>query len=272
MLLYEDTALCDGETGEIVDEETVDWDTQDRPGAVPCEGLRHAETVTETTVFAPEYYCLDYLAAGLTPEEWFARRAGMIDTDTGDAVDLDDEAREAARQQAESQRAEADKRERRKVLALNKLGDAAMLVRREFLTKLLVRKTPPKGAAIFTARVLARDSHLLSDHNALDTTAALLGLDSREAVAKLVSELPPTGDGRAQVITLALVLGALENRTPKDAWRTSTPSWNHHVGSDHYLGWLADNDYPLAAIEEVITKAKTADEVYEKYLADAGKE
>ncbi len=38
---------------------------------------------------------------------------------------------------------------------------------------------------------------------------------------KLVAELETSGDGRAQVITLALVLGALEARTPKDAWRSS---------------------------------------------------
>jgi ParB family transcriptional regulator, chromosome partitioning protein len=59
---------------------------------------------------------------------------------------------------------------------------------------------------------LARDSYLLTTHNGLDTTAELLGLDSAEAVAKLAADLPATGDGRAQVITLALVLGALESR------------------------------------------------------------
>ena len=106
----------------------------------------------------------------------------------------------------------------------------------------------------------------------MDTSAALLGLESAEAVTKLVSDLPATGDGRAQVLTLALVLGALESRTPKDAWRNSTPSWNHHVGSAEYLGWLADNDYPLAAVEEVITAAKTSEGVYEQYLADSVKE
>ena len=146
----------------------------------------------------------------------------MVDTDTGEAVDLDDEAREAARQQAATERAEAEKRERRKVLALNKLGDAALSVRREFVKKLLARKTPPKGAAMFVADCLARDSYLLTNHNALDTTAELLGVDSGQAVAKLVADLPANGDGRAQVITLALVLGALESRTPKDAWRNST--------------------------------------------------
>ncbi|HUO36932.1 MAG TPA: hypothetical protein VMU34_03395 [Mycobacterium sp.] len=45
----------------------------------------------------------------------FARRVGLVDPSTGEAVDLDDE----ARQQADAERAEADKRERRKVLALN---------------------------------------------------------------------------------------------------------------------------------------------------------
>jgi hypothetical protein len=57
------------------------------------------------------------------------RNAGMVDIDTDATVNLDDEAREAARQKAQAERAEAEKRERRKVLALNKLGDAAMGMR-----------------------------------------------------------------------------------------------------------------------------------------------
>jgi ParB family chromosome partitioning protein len=100
----------------------------------------------------------------------------------------------------------------------------------------------------------------------------LLGVDSAQAVAKLAADLPANGDGRAQVITLALVLGALESRTPKDAWRNATPSWSHHGSSADYLRWLAANDYPLAAVEEVITEAKDAESVYAQYLADAVKE
>ena len=256
VLLYEDTALCDVQTGELVDEDAVDWNTDDQPDATPAEGLRHTNTVTETTVFAPEYFCLDYRAAALTPDTWFARNAGMIDIDTDTTVDLDDEAREAARQKAQAERAEAEKRERRKILALNKLGDAAMGVRREFLKKLLARKKPPKGAAMFIVGCLARDSYLLTTHNGLDTTAELLGVDSTAAVAKLVADLPANGDGRAQVITLALVLGALESRTPKDAWRNATPSWSHHASSGDYLRWLAANDCPLASVDEVITEAR----------------
>lgn len=215
VLLVEDTAWCDVETGEVIDEESVDWETEDQPDATPAEGMRHANTVTEAQVFTPDYYCLDYRAAGLTPQSWFARQAGLVDTDTGEAVDLDDEAREAARQQAAIERAETEKRERRKVLALNKLGDAALGVRRDFVKKLLARKTPPKGAGLFVADCLARDSALLTNNNALDTTAELLGLDSGQAVAKLVAELPANGDARAQVITLGLILGALESRTPR---------------------------------------------------------
>lgn len=273
VLLYEDTALCDVRTGEIVEEDSVDWEnTEGQPDTEPAEGLRHAKTVSETTVFAPEYYCLDYRAAGLTPEDFFAHRAGMINTDTGETVELDDEARQAARQQAEAKRAEAERRERRKVLALNRLGDAALGVRREFVKKLLARKTTPKGAALFVASSLARESYLLTNPEALDTSAELLGVDSGQAVAQLVADLPANGDGRAQAITLALVLGALESRTPKNAWRDGLNGWGHRVSSGDYLRWLAEQDYPLAPIEEVVTKDKTADEVYEKYLADAGKE
>jgi ParB family chromosome partitioning protein len=63
-------------------------------------------------------------------------------------------------------------------------------------------------------------------------------------------------------------LGALESRTPKDAWRNATPGWDPYVGSAEYLHWLAGNDYPLAAIEEVINGAKNADYVYDQYLAE----
>jgi ParB family transcriptional regulator, chromosome partitioning protein len=100
VLLYEDTGLRDAQTGELVEQDAVDWDTEDQPDATPAEGLRHAATVTEATVFVPEYFCLDYRGAGLTPQARFARNAGMVDTGTGHIADLDAEASEAARQHA----------------------------------------------------------------------------------------------------------------------------------------------------------------------------
>lgn len=73
-------------------------------------------------------------------------------------------------------------------------------------------KTAPKGAAIFVADCLARDGYLLTNHNAADTIADLLGFDGAQSVTKVGATLSAGGDARAQVITLALVLGALEAR------------------------------------------------------------
>jgi len=273
VLLFESECWADVETGAVVNEDEVDWDTHEDPEATPAAGLRHASTVTETMVFTPQYFCLDYRAVGLTPDAWFARQTGLVESDNaaGSAVDLDHEAREAERQRIAAERAEAEKRERRMVLALNKLGAAAQAVRRDFVKKMLARKTAPKGAAIFVADCLARDSYLLTGHNAPETTAELLGLDSAQAVSKVAATLSGTADARAQVITLGLVLSALESRTLKDSWRNpSVPNhWSHHVTCADYLKWLTANGYTLAPVEEVIAGDKTADEVYDAHLAES---
>jgi len=60
-----------------------------------------------------------------------------------------DQAAEEARKQAESE-------ERRRVLRLNREWKSAEVVRRNFLTQLLTRKTPPKGASMFVAGMIAR--------------------------------------------------------------------------------------------------------------------
>jgi len=74
-------------------------------------------------------------------------------------------------------------------------------------------RTSPKGAAIFVATCLTREPSLINDYHAAGVTAEVLGIASSSELAKVAQELPPTGDGRAQVITLAVVLGALEART-----------------------------------------------------------
>jgi ParB family chromosome partitioning protein len=127
--LTEDYAYFDRETGEPVDDDTVDDDTRDDESLEPEEGLRHYNTVEERTVFVPEWYCLDYQGAGLTPAPSLRSRGGT--PSAGGATEDDPEAE--ARQQ------EAERRERRKLLALNRLGDAAAVVRREYVTKLLAR-------------------------------------------------------------------------------------------------------------------------------------
>jgi ParB family transcriptional regulator, chromosome partitioning protein len=158
------------------------------------------------------------------------------------------------------------------VIALNRLGDAALHVRRDFVSKLLTRKTSPKGAAIFVATCLTREPALINDYHAAGVTAEVLGIASSGEVAKLTQELPPTGDGRAQVITLGVVLGALEARTPKDAWRCYGGGGGYggsSVRSSEYLAFLVANGYQLAEVERVIVGERNSDEVYDGTLSAA---
>ena len=85
------------------------------------------------------------------------------------------------------------------------------------------------------------------------------------------------------MIALALVLGSLEARTGKDAWRNPAPVrepggddriyYGHRgVTSGDYLRLLAANGYTLSAVEEVVIGTRTSDQVYDEYLAETGKE
>jgi ParB family transcriptional regulator, chromosome partitioning protein len=131
-------------------------------------------------------------------------------------------------------------------------------------------KTPPKGAAIFVATCLTREPALINDYHAAAVTTDLLGIESNSTPAKLVTDLPPTGDGRAQVITLGVVLGALESRTPKDAWRAGGISgYAQSVRSGEYLAFLVANGYQLAEVERVIVGERTGDDVYDETLSAA---
>lgn len=270
VMLYEVDGYADAETGEIVDEDAIDWTTRGDDEATPEEGLRHVNSVVQTTFYSPDWYCLDYQAAGLQLGHQVSARGAQDTTTVQDEADVTDADAQQAREEAaaaEAQRAAELRRERRKVIALNRMAEAAAHVRQEFVTKLLTRKTPPKGAAIFVADCLVRDPGLIKEFHGATQTAKLLGADSTAAVKKLVSELAPTADGRAQVVTLGLVLGALEARTPKDSWR--------YRGYDavkpvDYLRFLAVNSYELTPVEEVIVGERTADEVYDDSLqADA---
>lgn len=261
--LYEEEGYADRETGDLVDEATIDWDTENDSDAEPNEGMRHVDSVVEKTVFVPDWFCLDYAGVGLDLTPSLKRRPGTV----GGGAD-DDGDDEAARERAEAEQAQAAKRERSKVIALNKLGNAAQVVRREFVKdKLLSRKTPLKGAAMFVAQCLTRDQRLLEEYRGSAVAAELLGVADTPAVKKLIADLGNSGDGRAQVIILGLVLGALEARTPKDAWRSgSAGGVGYHVGAADYLTWLALNGYRLSPIEDVITGARRADDVYEDNL------
>ncbi|BBY46613.1 hypothetical protein MARA_00430 (plasmid) [Mycolicibacterium arabiense] len=254
VVLESEDVYLDVTTGESVNEHDIDFDTADDPTLEPAEGYRHARTVTETTVWSPEFYCCNPRVAEITMPDWAARQYGFDADRLADASDPDGAAeRERARQ------AEADKEraERRKLIALNKLGEAAATVRREWVRdKLLSRKTAPKGAALYLAEVIVTRADLFNDYHGQKLAPELLGLPDNETAKMAVAKLPATGDGRALVILLGMVLATTEARTAKDAWRAPQDI------TKTYLRFLEDNGYPLSDIEQVILGKRKAETVY----------
>ena len=81
---------------------------------------------------------------------------------------------------------------------------------------MLARKTPPKNAAAWVTATLATDPQLLGKYHAGDHLGDLLGLTGftpGKAVAELADK---SSEARAHVLTLALVIAAMEGRMVKD--------------------------------------------------------
>lgn len=244
--LDEQPAYIDTRSDETVDEYDIDWDVEGDDGsAEAAEGLIHPRFIKETTSFEPLFYCVDPETAQVgTYAEVHGSGSG------GGAASIGQESPAAK---------EAARRERRKVVLLNKLGLAAEEVRRAWIKdKLLSRKTAPKGSAIWLATNLAQYPDLVTNHRAEQVTRELLGLPEATRLSAAAAELPPTGDGRAVVMLLGMVLAAMETETPKDAWRHSG-----RVSAD-YLRFLADHGYALSEVEKVVTGELTGDQLYDQ--------
>lgn len=220
-------------------------------------------------MWVADWYCTDYPAAGLALCETLAKRVDAIArenaaADNGSAATSgddaqDDDAREAARK-------EELRQERRKVIALNKLGEAAEAVRRTWIReKLRSRKTAPKGGARFVAQCLTRDIRLVEEYHGSGIAAELLGLGDSAAMNTHARELGVNADGRAQVVTLALVLGALEARAAKDAWRYGGRG-DKWCGPVDLLQFLRANGYELADVERIVTGELDSDAVFTRLI------
>jgi ParB family chromosome partitioning protein len=182
-------------------------------------------------VFRPVWVCTDPQAHG---------HHGHFPTaqpgDGGQGQDADTSAEE---------RAEAAKAKRREVIANNKAWRTAEQVRREWLTNLLARKSPPKGALRYICTELAGAHWALcsSISQGHQLAASLLGLDSRNGRAVLSEALATATEARAQVIALAMVLGAYEEHTSTETWRSP------HDCDQAYLNTLTRWGYQLSDIE-----------------------
>lgn len=231
-----DEAVFTDMDGNPVNESLIDWSTESDPEAKAEEGMLHCDSVVEKIEWVPSsYFCVNLEAEGLTASGWYG-------TDVSRTPDLTSD---------DLERKAEEKAERRRLIALNKAGDAAMSVRRKFVTELLQRKTSPKGTATFIAERLVADPYLLQRGG--DVASELLGADIRSGEL-----LDHVTDARAEVVLLGVTLGSLELLTPRDAWRGPGPV------QAAYLSFLAANGYGLSAVEQVIVGDMSAADCYKE--------
>jgi ParB family chromosome partitioning protein len=76
--LDEDVNYVDRQSGDPVDEDSIDFYTEHHPEQQPEEGLRHFSTVIEKAVYAPVWFCLDYHGAGLDLEEFLKNARPVV--------------------------------------------------------------------------------------------------------------------------------------------------------------------------------------------------
>ncbi len=144
------------------------------------------------------------------------------------------------------------KAERRVLIANNKAWVSAETVRREWLATFLSRKTLPKDAAAVIATGLTFHRNAVSgatrDGNVL--AHELLGLErggywDADKLAAIVEATP----AKAQHVSLAVVLGAIEATTGKHTWRNPT----HRDAL--YLTQLTAWGYALSDVEQIVVDA-----------------
>ena len=171
------------------------------------------------------------------------------ETPTQEQQTAEDEAAEAARKTEE----------RRRVRQRNTEWRAATEVRTSHLKALLARKAPPPGALKLIVEAMARgETQPLMSSFGHETACELLGLTGNGAAAGhrdlLLAELARASEKRAQVIALAMVLGAAEHGVRDvHTWQYAEGSYWSAYGipaAARYLAWLAEHtDYGLSSIE-----------------------
>jgi ParB family chromosome partitioning protein len=169
---------------------------------------------------------------------------------------------------AEDQAAEAARKteQRRRVRQRNTAWRAATETRTAHLKALLGRKAPPAGTLTLIVAAMARgETQPQMSSFGHQTACELLGLAGNGASTGhrdlLLAELARASDKRAQVIALAMVLGAAEHGARDvHTWQSAEGNYWAYSGvplAARYLAWLAAHtDYPLSDIEaEVVTLA-----------------
>jgi ParB family chromosome partitioning protein len=158
--------------------------------------------------------------------------------------------------------------ERRRVRRRNTEWRAAAEVRTGHLKALLARKVPPDGALKLIVEAMARgETQPLMSSFGHQTACELLSLTGNGAAMDyrdlLLAELTRAPEKRAQVIGLAIVLGAAEHGVRDvHTWQNAESPYRSSYGvprAARYLAWLAEHtDYPLSDIEAEVAAPAAA--------------
>lgn len=148
---------------------------------------------------------------------------------------------------------DAERAQRRRVIANNKDWDSATTVRRDWLRGFLARKTAPRNAPQFIAATLGRAGHYLRKamESGHPTACELLGMTPTGSVyggrrSPIAVAAETAGTPRATVLTLAVLLGAAEDATSRDTWRNPTSD------DRAYFTVLTEWGYPLSEVEQLV--------------------
>ncbi|MCD5348433.1 ParB N-terminal domain-containing protein [Agromyces sp. S2-1-8] len=141
------------------------------------------------------------------------------------------------------------KAQRKALVANNKAWAAAEVVRREWLATFMSRKTLPKDAAQFIARGLTFHRgdvyRAMQEGNSLAHT--LLGIDPGSGWrADKLAEFVTANPTKAQHVSLAIVLGGIEDNTDRGAWRYP------EADKAAYLAQIAAWGYTLSEVEQLV--------------------
>jgi ParB family chromosome partitioning protein len=157
--------------------------------------------------------------------------------------------------------------ERRRVRQRNTEWRAAIDTRASHLKALLGRKAPPAGALKLVVEAMARgETQPQMSSFGHQTACELLGLTGNGAAADyrdlLLAELDRASEKRAQVIALAMVLGAAEHGVRDvHTWQSSEGRYWASYGvplAARYLAWLAEHtEYALSDIEAEVAAHAT---------------
>ncbi|MFF0430340.1 ParB N-terminal domain-containing protein [Streptomyces sp. NPDC004520] len=160
--------------------------------------------------------------------------------------------------------------ERKAIIHGGRDWDAAEERRREWLTKLISRKTHPRALTdqltAVTALAMIQGAYVMAgklSHNGLPALVARFtgARDESTATLNALAENPK----RAAVNTFAVIAGCHEKAMPRTTWRTDaegdaiyTQRSNRKVAA-RYLGWLVTLGFEPSPIEQAVLDGETYD-------------